>query len=930
MNLLAFGRATQGTSAAMITTPSDIFTGSGVRQSTPTSATIINTPPVFGGITGLVANPNGSLTASWVSGTTVNSPLEYLVYIGGGTLSSSALYALPPFATTQTTMILFMDSNGNILSPGTYTVGVKAKDGVQNLSSNIQLMTAVSSGLPVTSVNNLLNQIIATVGTPANSTVSADIAQVEANVVAIKNGINAQIDLTEEMYLPISGSKVYPLRIRFTNALGVNIDPDSNSVMVDIVDAFGSVVLSSVAMTRSSVGVYRYDYSAQFNDSSRVMIVEFNFTYQTVALVRRQVVETLPESQNLASIIATLGTPAGASVSADVASVKSDTSGLRSDYTTTRAAGLDNLDTNIASRATQVSVNNVQSSVNSIPTNPLLTNDARLNNLDATVSSRAATADARFVHLDADISSRAATADVRFAHLDVDMSSRATQVSVDAIPTNPLQANDARLNNLDATISSREASSDPRLANLDASISSRATQTSVNQIQNNTLSVFVVPERMVIPDSGSTNFKFYAYFYNEIGIPIDPDLSHVNVTIKDVTGAVISGPTLMSRAAVGNYNFTNAVSSSATEQTQYVFFDYAVNGVSLEQVRTSEVTISQSDIDVLLNRLTAQRAANLDNLDATISSRSTQTSVNAIPTNPLQTNDSRLNNLDVAVSSRSTQGSVAAIPTNPLLTNDARLNNLDITISSRSATSDSRFAHLDADISSREPANDPKLSNLNNLDIAVSSRAATADARFVHLDADISSRASQSSMDARPTNPLLTNDVRLNNLANLDATVSSRATQVSVNAIPTDPLTENDARLDNLDAKVSTRATQSSLDADFGNMSNITNNLTTVQTALSADVVTLAHSITIVDSDIGQCVVAADTALAAANSAEAAAVAIDDGIVQLNNDLSSLEGVTAELSKDAMVLATSNLSGTVTDDDALIGVLESDSLVGTT
>lgn len=43
--------------------------------------------------------------------------------------------------------------------------------------------------------------------------------------------------------------------------------------------------------------------------------------------------------------------------------------------------------------------------------------------------------------------------------------------------------------------------------------------------------------------------------------------------------------------------------------------------------------------------------------------------------------------LDTTVSSRATQTSVNAIPINPLLTNDARLNNLDATISSRLPTS---------------------------------------------------------------------------------------------------------------------------------------------------------------------------------------------------------------------------------------------------
>lgn len=70
------------------------------------------------------------------------------------------------------------------------------------------------------------------------------------------------------------------------------------------------------------------------------------------------------------------------------------------------------------------------------------------------------------------------------------------------------------------------------------------------------------------------------------------------------------------------------------------------------------------------------------------------------------------------------------------------------------------LATVSLDINSREPANDPKLLN---------------------LDATISSRATQASVTAIPTNPLLTTDGRLNNL---DASISSVNTALaSVNTI---------------------------------------------------------------------------------------------------------------------------------------------------
>ena len=57
--------------------------------------------------------------------------------------------------------------------------------------------------------------------------------------------------------------------------------------------------------------------------------------------------------------------------------------------------------------------------------------------------------------------------------------------------------------------------------------------------------------------------------------------------------------------------------------------------------------------------------------------------------------------IDVNISSRASQESVNAIPTNPLLDNDPRLDNLDVAVSSRLASNDSRLDNLDAKISTR-------------------------------------------------------------------------------------------------------------------------------------------------------------------------------------------------------------------------------------
>lgn len=175
-----------------------------------------------------------------------------------------------------------------------------------------------------------------------------------------------------------------------------------------------------------------------------------------------------------------------------------------------------------------------------------------------------------------------------------------------------------------------------------------------------------------------------------------------------------------------------------------------------------------------------------DNLDATVSSRSTQTSVDAIPTNPLLTTDSRLNNLDATISSRLASASYTAPDNTTIGTINTKLGTPVSSVSADIASVKSDSSGLRTDYTTGRAA------NLDN------------------LDATVSSRATQTSVNAIPTNPLLTTDSRLNNL---DATISSRSTQTSVDAIPTNPLLTTDSRLNNLDATISSRATQTTADA---------------------------------------------------------------------------------------------------------------------
>lgn len=214
--------------------------------------------------------------------------------------------------------------------------------------------------------------------------------------------------------------------------------------------------------------------------------------------------------------------------------------------------------------------------------------------------------------------------------------------------------------------------------------------------------------------------------------------------------------------------------------------------------------------------------------EATVASRASQTSVNAIPTNPLLTTDTRLNNLDAAISTRSTL-------TAPQVRSElaTELGRIDVATSTRLAASAyvapttaptatenaaavrtnlaTELARIDATVSSRLPTasyvapTTPPTSAQNAS--AVRTELTTELAR---IDVATSTRLAAASYVAPTTPPTVVQirqemDTNSTRLINLDAAVSTRATQTSVNAIPTNPLLTNDARVNNLDAAVSSR-----------------------------------------------------------------------------------------------------------------------------
>jgi hypothetical protein len=147
------------------------------------------------------------------------------------------------------------------------------------------------------------------------------------------------------------------------------------------------------------------------------------------------------------------------------------------------------------------------------------------------------------------------------------------------------------------------------LDRLDANITTRSTQTSVDNLQNNSSFQATIPPQIQRPETGTEIFDLFVRLFDSSGNPTDPSTSNV-MTIRVIAqdGTVITPNTPMTRTGVGAFEY-EATLDSLTPLGQYnVFFDYDVNDVPIEQVRTIQYVESVATID--------QVQTSVDNIDA--------------------------------------------------------------------------------------------------------------------------------------------------------------------------------------------------------------------------------------------------------------------------------------------------------------------------
>jgi hypothetical protein len=285
--------------------------------------------------------------------------------------------------------------------------------------------------------------------------------------------------------------------------------------------------------------------------------------------------------------------------------IEADTASLNdTKITTSRANALDNLDATISSREAETDAAS-RASTNQTEHDATQTAIGNLNDLSSLDIQSALTAQGY-------TPPRAAALDL----LDAAVSTRATQASVNVIDgivddiledtgtTIPAQI--SALNDPTALEIADAVWDEPRTGHaiigtfgefIDASISSRASQTSVDNIQNNTNFQATIPDQVERPTSGTVTITIFARLFDNLGVPKDPDLNTMNITIQDQGGGGIIPLTAMTRTGVGRFEYDYVVTTSSPLGQQVIFFDYDESAVGVQQIRTLTMAETANTLD---------------------------------------------------------------------------------------------------------------------------------------------------------------------------------------------------------------------------------------------------------------------------------------------------------------------------------------------
>lgn len=123
-------------------------------QSSAGACQIDTTPPTFSGIATLSPNTDGSLTATWLAGSDLLSPIEYDVFIQNGSAVDLFNPANRVLSKRGLSARIYTLANETPLTALVlYYVGVRARDSSGNQETNIISLSSMSVGVSIGSVS---------------------------------------------------------------------------------------------------------------------------------------------------------------------------------------------------------------------------------------------------------------------------------------------------------------------------------------------------------------------------------------------------------------------------------------------------------------------------------------------------------------------------------------------------------------------------------------------------------------------------------------------------------------------------------------------------------------------------------------------------------------------------------------------------------
>jgi hypothetical protein len=340
-------------------------------------------------LTNLPAIPNNWLTAAGIANGALNSKGDWL-------LASSA---------PSNFSALLISGTGHISNVDTLTTytgnTVQTGDSFSRIGATGSGLTSLAPASTALSTANWTN---ARAGYLDNLNVGGKVAS-HADILAINQSASKHLlVVTVGQYEP---GETYTVEVRtFSASDGTAVDADSTPTLTATGQVSGNLSANLSAATHPATGVYRWTYTPgasptleqiRMDASATINSATFTLSAYTQTVDEATAVFTATDQAHLTSIynklptngiadetlvIAAIGTPAQAGTALSTANWPNS---LATNLTT--LAGHDPGGT-LATSANQTAIIN---DVTAIPTNPLLTNDARLNHLDADVSSRMAT-----------------------------------------------------------------------------------------------------------------------------------------------------------------------------------------------------------------------------------------------------------------------------------------------------------------------------------------------------------------------------------------------------------------------------------------------------------------------------------------------------------------------------------------------------------